>query len=132
MPRVQRGDRRRRVRVPGGQPDGRQLRLVLRGLCAECEETSHSAHTTCEACAFWHRATPSNTAHEAHTVWFVIFVVLVGLVLIVATIVVISVVVLVDRVMRTVGVAKQRETTCNEMSWSDLTFQSARHRGTST
>ena len=37
--------------MPGGQPDGRQLRLVLRGLCAECEETFYSTFTACEACA---------------------------------------------------------------------------------
>ena len=51
MPRVQRGDRRRRVRVPGGQPDGRSRVLYSGGLCAECEETFYSAYTACEECA---------------------------------------------------------------------------------
>ena len=100
------------------------------GLCVPHTSVAHctaAADSVCTACAFSHRPTPSNTAHEAHAVWFVVFfIVVVGLIVI--AVIVVCFVVLVDRIMREVRVANQRETTCIfEMSLSDLTFESARH-----
>ena len=46
------GVRSESARTGAGRSPGRpKPRLVLWGLCDECKETSHSAHTTFGACA---------------------------------------------------------------------------------